>query len=233
MNDTERSQHPASVNHLNAQSGLAFYLRSESPEGKVVDEVVTDETWKVRRNPEGAWSTTAFRDDDWSAARPLPPSVTPIDEGPALPPITRLDFANLPVELGSQLSPAMSIAANAGGIRASLVAADPLQTALDRPNREQVVPVRAGAATTLQALELTNGATLDSRLQATAKAVAAEAAKDPAQWIETIYIHALSRAPSGGERAIALEMLGQPPQPEGVADFLWSVLNLPEFQLVN
>ena len=41
--------------------------------------------------------------------------------------------------------------------RAALVNADPLMTALGRPNREQVVTVRTSAATTLQALELANG----------------------------------------------------------------------------
>ena len=50
-------------------------------------------------------------------------------------------------------------------IRASLLAADPLQVALDRPNREIVMPARASAATTIQALELTNGATLNAKLQ--------------------------------------------------------------------
>ncbi len=42
---------------------------------------------------------------------------------------------------------------NSSSIRAALVAADPLTTALGRPNRDQVVTARAGAATTLQALE--------------------------------------------------------------------------------
>ncbi len=56
---------------------------------------------------------------------------------------------------------ALKFAATATGrIRASMVAADPLMVALGRPNREQVVTTRATTATTLQALELTNGETL-------------------------------------------------------------------------
>ncbi len=47
-----------------------------------------------------------------------------------------------------------------GKVRAALVAADPLLVALARPNREQVVTTRPTTATTLQALELTNGETL-------------------------------------------------------------------------
>ena len=54
-------------------------------------------------------------------------------------------------------------------IRAALVAADPLTTALGRPNREQVVTVRSTAATTLQGLELTNGETLAHILERGAK----------------------------------------------------------------
>ncbi len=50
-----------------------------------------------------------------------------------------------------------------GGVRASLVAADPLMVEMGRPNREQVVTTRAETATTLQALELTNGKTLADR----------------------------------------------------------------------
>ena len=52
----------------------------------------------------------------------------------------------------------------AGRVRAALVNADPLMTALGRPNREQVVTMRASAATTLQSLELSNGATLADAL---------------------------------------------------------------------
>ena len=58
-------------------------------------------------------------------------------------------------------------------IRASLVAADPLTVALGRPNREQVVTTRATVATTLQALELTNGETLAKILHRGAEQLAA------------------------------------------------------------
>src|SRR5205085_6137705 len=47
----------------------------------------------------------------------------------------------------------------------SLVNADPLLTALGRSNREQVVTERPKLATTLEALELTNGRTLSAVLK--------------------------------------------------------------------
>ena len=60
-----------------------------------------------------------------------------------------------------------------------------------------------------------------------------EVAKDPAAWVDAIYQHALARKPTDAEKQVALEMLGKPVKPEGVADFLWALTMLPEFQLIN
>ena len=196
-------------------------------------QLTTDETWRVRRNPGGAWNTAAYSDTAWKSAQPLPQGVAPVDEGPGLEPLTRKDFANMPAILGPQLSCAVSTAAHAGRVRASLLAADPLQVALDRPNREVVIPVRSTAATTIQALELSNGATLNGRLQRIAAKSAPEAARNPAGWICRTCFHALGRLPTPEEQAITLEMLGNPVKPEAVADVLWALVNLPEFQLIN
>jgi len=233
MNDVERKKFLGSVTHLNQRSGLAFYVRCALPGDNPSLQLTTDETWRVRRNPAGAWNTAAFSDATWKTAQPLPDGVAPVDEGPGLEPLTRKDFANMPVILGSQLSCAVSTAARAGAIRASLLAADPLQAALDRPNREVVIPARTTAATTIQALELTNGATLNGRLQRIAAKFSPEAARDPAGWLCRIYFHALGRLPTPEEQAVTLEMLGNPVKPDAVADVLWALVNLPEFQLIN
>src|SRR5207247_1958951 len=55
--------------------------------------------------------------------------------------------------------------ARRAGARAALVNADPLLVALGRSNREQVVTDRPKTATTLQALELTNGTPLSTLLE--------------------------------------------------------------------
>ncbi len=232
MNDVERAKFPASLTHLNKQCGLAFYARLASP-GSAPMHITTDETWRVRRAPDGRWAVPEYADKDWAGAKALPAGVTPVDEGPSLEPLTRRDFANLPVELGPQLTPIVSTAAQAGRIRAALLASDPLQVALDRPNREFVVPARANAATTIQALELTNGSTLNARLQQAAAKFVPEAVLNSEVWLDRVYRHTLSRAPSPAERAIAGELLGSPATAESVADFLWVLLNLPEFQLIN
>jgi hypothetical protein len=120
-----------------------------------------------------------------------------------------------------------------GEVRAALVAADSLQVALGRPNREQVITVRASAATTLQALELTNGAELSRILGRGAEKVLTEQ-KDASgsELAKGIYRTALGRNPTGKELGGAKEMLGQPVQKAGVEDLMWSLAMLPEFQLI-
>jgi hypothetical protein len=163
----------------------------------------------------------------------LPAELTPIDEGPALPPIRRKDFSNEPVALGPTIKPAAATAAQAGHIRASLQGADPLMLALDRPNREQVITTRLSAATTIQALELTNGTALDNRLKQVSQHLLPAASKDVNAFIDDIYQRSLSRKPSENEKQVALEMIGSTPKAEGIADFLWAMAMLPEFQLIN
>lgn len=116
-------------------------------------------------------------------------------------------------------------------LRAALVPADPLMTALGRPNREQVVTVRTAAPTTLQSLELVNGATLAKALRKGAERIAAAPARRD-RLIGTLFARALGRAPTAGERRASAELLGARVTVEGVEDLLWSLVMLPEFQLV-
>jgi hypothetical protein len=114
-------------------------------------------------------------------------------------------------------------------VRAALLNDDELTRALGRPNREQVVTRRDSLATLLQALELTNGKTLDAALKAGAERLVA-AGGDAA--IGRVYRAALGRAPTAAERAVARQLVGTPATAEGVADLLWAVLMLPEFQVI-
>jgi mono/diheme cytochrome c family protein len=120
--------------------------------------------------------------------------------------------------------------------RASLAVADPLMRALGRPNREQVVTRRSPVATTLEALELTNGQTLASMLAEGGKMwITAEDGKaqpTSVAIVDAIYRRALSRPPTPTERTGALELVGSPPRSEGVEDLLWALTALPEFQLI-
>jgi len=120
-----------------------------------------------------------------------------------------------------------------GEVRAALVAADSLQTALGRPNREQVVTVRASAATTLQTLELTNGEELARILGRGAEKILAEQnGASSSDLAKELYHKALGRNPTSGELSTAREILGQPAKKAGMEDLMWALAMLPEFQLI-
>lgn len=117
-------------------------------------------------------------------------------------------------------------------VRAVMVPADSLMKALGRPNREQVVTRRPTATTTLEALELNNGAILDESLKRGAARWVARFPDDSSQLTTSAYLTALGRAPTPEELVAACELLGEKPTPEGVADLLWALVMLPEFQLI-
>ncbi|MEK0449057.1 MAG: hypothetical protein RL088_1325 [Verrucomicrobiota bacterium] len=110
-----------------------------------------------------------------------------------------------------------------GLVRAAFVDNDPLQAVMGRPIRDQINMSRPTQATLLQALTFTNGKTVSTLLD-----------KAGAQWttrfpdakarLTAIYQAALLREPREDEFAFAAA---------APADLLWSVLLLPEFQLIR
>jgi hypothetical protein len=118
-------------------------------------------------------------------------------------------------------------------IRAALAFDDPLLAALGRTSREQVVTRRDSIATTLQALELTNGTTLDQALRKGAEGWLKRFGQAPDALIDRLYQAAFGRAPAPAERAAAKELLGDPATPDGLQDLFWAVTMLPEFQLID
>ncbi|MDB5313320.1 MAG: Planctomycete cytochrome [Gemmataceae bacterium] len=119
-------------------------------------------------------------------------------------------------------------------VRASLVVADPLMRSLGRPNREQVVTTRPDQLSTLQALDLSNGAILaDTLTRGAGNILKANPKATPDILTEVIYRQAFSREPTAGESAVARDLLGPTPTPETVSDLLWVVVMLPEFQLIR
>jgi hypothetical protein len=118
-------------------------------------------------------------------------------------------------------------------IRSALCNADPLTTALGRPSREQVTTARPAAATTLMALEMTNGATLTGMLFGGATKLASEKNIKPDEAVTRIYLKALGRKPTPPELATGREMVGPAVKDAGVEDLMWCVVMLPEFQLIR
>ncbi len=117
-------------------------------------------------------------------------------------------------------------------VRASLVNSDLLQRALGRPNREQIVSMRPNDLTTLEAMDLSNGSILASRLQQGAKNLSGRW-KSTDALVGWLYPAALSRPPTSQELAAAREFAGPQPSETGIEDLLWSVCMLPEFQLIR
>ncbi|MEX1039959.1 MAG: DUF1549 domain-containing protein [Pirellulaceae bacterium] len=119
-------------------------------------------------------------------------------------------------------------------VRAALVNNNPLMTTLGRPNREQVVTTRPADFATLQALDLTNGPELNQLLTRGAKNLLAKYPdRNSSEWTAALYQKFLGRGPSEAEQTIALEILGEKPEVEGVTDLLWCLVMLPEFQLIR
>jgi hypothetical protein len=203
---TEGTENPA---------GFVFYARIHSGDKKneKVVELVSDKSWQFSTSKVDGWEQPQFASANWNTA---------VELG---------GVSMAPWRLKKNIIEAKLSEGTPGKVRASLVAADPLMVALGRPNREQVVTTRPSAATTLEALELTNGSTLSSIL----KRGAANLAKDAPshrELIQQIYQQGLGRKPSSSELKLAEELVGQPVSKEGVEDLLWAMTMLPEFQLI-
>jgi hypothetical protein len=144
---------------------------------------------------------------------------------------TAPEKANTPVQLPAFADP---VPPERRFIRASLVNADPLMRSLGRPNREQVVTTRPDQLTTLQALDLSNGQILTDTLARGAANLLKEKPKaTPQERIEDIYLRALCRKPTAEELGAARGLIGSPATADGLADLLWAVVMLPEFQLIR
>lgn len=119
-------------------------------------------------------------------------------------------------------------------VRAALINSDALMRSLGRPNREQVVTTRGDQLTTLQALDLSNGQILTELLARGAEnLLKAEPNATPEQFVEKLYTRALGRKPTPVELATATQVVGSTATTESLADLLWIVFMLPEFQLIR
>jgi hypothetical protein len=119
-------------------------------------------------------------------------------------------------------------------VRASLVESTLLTRTLGRPNREQVVSARPTELTTLEALDLSNGEPLAEMLLAGAKNLQAQDKNTTVQDIcRRFFVAATSREPTGEELSWLVELSGTPLTAEGLADALWCIVMLPEFQIVR
>jgi mono/diheme cytochrome c family protein len=200
-------------------AGLLFYARIRSPDPAAETNVVTNDFAS-----DGSWLSSIIRQDKWETPEFNTDSWTPA--------IALGGMGMAPWRVSEQYVVAKLAGSYPGTVRAALVAADPLMVALARPNREQVVTTRPSTATTLQALELTNGETLADVLKRGADKLLAGSAAAKGNLIPVLYEEALGRKPSASEVSFARDIIGQPVQAAGIEDFLWAVAMQPEFQLI-
>ena len=207
---------PPSANAVPKESdanpaGFIFVARLR---GSQTMDLASDASWLASKEKKDGWEKPQFDTANWK-------------------PAATLGGANMkPWALASALAQAMSLAEIHGGVRTSLVAADPLAVALGRPNREQITTTRQSTATTLQGLELTNGETLNKIVKRGAEKLLAGRKRPTGELVSDIFVKSLGRPPAKNELKLATELVGSPAQPEGVEDLLWSVAMLPEFQLI-
>jgi hypothetical protein len=196
-------------------AGLLFYGRirtSQAGKERKMD-LVTDKSWVQSNQMKTGWEQPQFAATDWQ-------------------PAVELGAFNMqPWRVAKGYLIGKLASAYEGKVRASLVPADALMVALGRPNREQVVTVRSSEATTLQALELTNGETLSKILKRGAAEIVGNT-KNSSALIQDIYERAVGRKPVHAEMQLAQETVGKKPTKEGVEDLLWAMVMLPEFQLI-
>lgn len=193
-------------------AGFYFYARV-NVNGKA-DSFGSDNSWLWSRQKTNGWETTSFSGEGWQHAAELG------------------DAKAAPWNAQAALAGAFAGLSFQGNVRAALANADPLTVCLGRPNREQVITVRSSAATTLQALELTNGETLTKVLEGGAAKLIARKSSSANELINDLYRKALGRKPTGPELNLARELVGEPVKKEGVEDLVWSLAMLPEFQLI-
>jgi hypothetical protein len=119
-------------------------------------------------------------------------------------------------------------------VRASLMVSTPLMRTLGRPNREQVVTTRPAEVTTLEAIELSNGRPLTELLDAGAKKLLeANKGASTEDVCRAVFRTALSRNPTSDELKRLTNLADEPLTAEGLADVLWCIVMLPEFQVVR
>ena len=207
----QKGRNIIAVKATNIAPGAAgFILRTQLNK----EWLLTDETWLAAKKKYAHWNQSDFESRGWKHAA---------NAGPA---------GRAPWNLATAFNASRVPKAQITDVRAVLSRLDPLQLALGRPNRDQVVTSRDNLPTLLQALELTNGTTLDNTLK-TAAARWLHNEPHPSSMARLIYQTALSRLPNQPEHEIALDLLGEKPTPESTADLLWIIVMLPEFQLIR
>ena len=199
-------------------AAVFFEARLVSPDGKET-VVATDKTWQWTKSiPVNRRNRASFKKPptDWKPA-------AEVTNQSYLPGTLRRTIMTRLAQIHS---------AENYFVRASLVKLDFLSRSLGRPFRDQVVTTRPDSLTTLQAIDLQNGQILNEIIQRAGKNIAAKKMSD-GSLVNWIYQSALARTPTKSERQVALAILKEGKDTQGIEDLLWVTFMLPEFQLIR
>ena len=211
------------VSAANAPAGgpaaLKLEIRATLADGSQA-VVATDDKWE--------WTATTVR--VVNDGRPLfPGNKQPTDWAPAAVARSQQIWARAAADFARQVLTA-TISGPLPMVRAALVKATALMAALGRPNRDQIVTSRPTDLTTLEAIQLANEQGLFDLFTAGGSRILADHGPDADTISNWLFLAALARPPSPAEQAAAREILTATPTAQTVADCLWAVVMLPEFQ---
>ena len=206
-------------NQGNAPNPAGLFCEAKFGTGETSVKVTTDQSWE--------WTATLPKDNGKYAKEPK-------DWQPAVLLANQTTWSAIDNELRMGL--VRGTHAPQHMVRAALLKADPLMRSLGRPNRDQIVSMRPNDLSTLEAIDLANGAQVAKILtEGSARLIEQDWGKQPTDgFVSWLYMQALSRTPTADERAIAKEILGDEKlTSRGIEDLLWAVVMLPEFQWVR
>ncbi len=196
---------------------LQAVLRTNTGEQQVL---TSDGSWQ--------WNATAIQ----PAENPLR---IPVDGWQKVVVVPALDVWQQALRTSGQPALMQLFHQSAVMVRASLLKNSALMRALGRPHREQIVSMRPGELSTLEAIVLSNGDELSAWLQHGAVRLQTQAAENPAQLITYLSRFAWGRDPESDELRLLVSFLQseQGSISERVQDLLWTLVMSPEFLLVR
>lgn len=196
---------------------------SPNPAGMYAEVVITGADGQVTR---------LATDATWKASKkiPKPDQLDSVEWQDAVPVVPQNFLGPKIAEtLSAEISRLLNLTSRPA--RASLLKSNMLMRSLGRPNREQVVTVRPASLSTLQAIDLANGETLNDMLARSAELLMSEASER--SFCRKVFQRALCRPPSKQELKLLKSILGETPTEDSVQDLLWTLVMLPEFQFVQ
>lgn len=193
-------------------AGLLFSLRLQFADGSE-QFVHSDRSWKSTQDTtQAGWKGLAFDDSQW-------------DQAWRAGGFEKSFWGVLPAFAFDEADGQPDF------VRASLVKQDEFMKTLGRPDRENVTSQRSTTSTLLQSLLLTNSSRFHDKISKAAESWLAEG-HGPMEAAEQLYQQALGRQPNKKERKALRKQLKHADPLEALEDIIWSIVLLPEFQLI-